>query len=103
MTAPSPAPSTTSPATVAQPRVRVVSAPHRDLITDHQDLPVLGCIGAGEQYQPAQHTGEDQVCESEGPRREIMRPGLWPVTARLICCPRTPGQGCATVLGSHRP
>jgi len=26
-------------------------------VTEHQDLDVLGCIGASEQRQPAQHSG----------------------------------------------
>jgi hypothetical protein len=34
-------------------------------VTEHQDLNVLGCIGAGEQRQPTEHPDEQQVGESE--------------------------------------
>jgi hypothetical protein len=43
-----------------------VSAQHCDLVTEHQDLDVFGCVGAGEQRQAAQHAGEQQIGESEG-------------------------------------
>jgi hypothetical protein len=43
-----------------------VSAQHRGLVTEHQDLDVLGGLGLSEQYYPAQHVGEQQVGESEG-------------------------------------
>jgi hypothetical protein len=43
-----------------------VAAQHGDLVTQHQDLDVLGGVGAGEQRQPAQHAKEHQVDESEG-------------------------------------
>jgi hypothetical protein len=59
----------------AQHRARVVSAQHGDFVTEDQDLDVLGCVGAGEQYQPAQHAGEQQVHESEGARST-----RWPST-----------------------
>jgi hypothetical protein len=32
----------------AQVRARVVSAQHGDLVPEHQDLDVLGCVRAGE-------------------------------------------------------
>ena len=47
-------------------RARVVSAQHGNLVTQHQDLYILGCLGTCEQRQPAQHAGECQVRESEG-------------------------------------
>jgi len=28
------------------------------LVTEHEDLDVLDCVGPGEQRQPAQHSGE---------------------------------------------
>ena len=34
------------------------------LVTEHEDLDVLDCVGPGEQRQPAQHSGEQQVTES---------------------------------------
>jgi hypothetical protein len=46
--------------------VGVVSAQHGDLVTQHQDLDVLGRIGASQQCQPAQHAGERQMGESNG-------------------------------------
>jgi hypothetical protein len=44
----------------------VGAAQHGDLVTQCQDLGVLGGVGAGEQCQPAQHANEHQVDESEG-------------------------------------
>jgi hypothetical protein len=44
---------------------RITSAQHGDLVTEHQDLDVLGCVGSSEQGQPAQHAAERQVYESE--------------------------------------
>ena len=44
----------------------VIPEQHADLMLLGQDLEVLGCIGAGEQRHPAQHSGEHQVGESEG-------------------------------------
>jgi hypothetical protein len=46
--------------------VGMVSAQHGDLVTQHQDLDVLGRIGASEQRQPAQHAGKRQGGESKG-------------------------------------
>jgi hypothetical protein len=43
----------------------MVSAQHGDLVTKHKDLDVLGCVGPGEQRQPAQHAGEHEVRESK--------------------------------------
>jgi hypothetical protein len=39
--------------------VRVVSAQHRDLMTEDEDFDVFRGIGAREQRQPAQHASED--------------------------------------------
>jgi hypothetical protein len=36
----------------------MTSAQHGDFVTEYQDLDVLGCVGAGEQHQPAQRAGE---------------------------------------------
>ena len=49
-----------------QGRAWVVSTQHGDLIAEHQDFDVLGCLGSGEQRQPAQHADEREVCESKG-------------------------------------
>jgi hypothetical protein len=49
-----------------QGRAWVVSAQYGDLVSEHQDLDVLGRVGAGEQRQPAQRAGEYQVRESKG-------------------------------------
>jgi hypothetical protein len=43
-----------------------MSAQDGDLVTEQQDLDVLRCVGSGEQRQPGQHAGEDQVHESKG-------------------------------------
>jgi hypothetical protein len=42
-----------------------VSAKYGDLLPEHQDLDVFGCVGPDEQRQPAQHAGERQVFESK--------------------------------------
>jgi hypothetical protein len=55
-----------------------VSAQHGDLVTEHQDLDILGCIGPGEQGQPAQHADEHQVDESEGHSERSCGVGLGP-------------------------
>jgi len=44
----------------------VGAAQHGDLVPQHDDLDVLGGVGAGEQRQPAQHANEKQVGKSEG-------------------------------------
>jgi hypothetical protein len=44
----------------------VRAAQHRDLVTQHEDLDVLGRVGASEERQPAQHASQHQVGESEG-------------------------------------
>ena len=57
---------------------------HGDLVRQHQDLDVLGAVGAGERRQPAQHSGEHQVHESEGHSSVMMQLRLWPVTMRPV-------------------
>jgi hypothetical protein len=47
-------------------RAWVLSTQHGDLVAEHKDFDVLGCVAAGEQCQPAQQAGEQQVGESEG-------------------------------------
>ena len=37
---------------------RVAAAQYGDLVSEHQDLDILGCVGAGEQREPTQHVGE---------------------------------------------
>jgi hypothetical protein len=43
-----------------------VSAQYGDLVSEHQDLDVLGCVGSGEQRQPAQDASEHPVREAKG-------------------------------------
>ena len=59
-------------------RVGVASTQDGDLVTEHQDLDVLGCIRASEQRQPAQQTGEEQIGESEGHSRRSCCAGCGP-------------------------
>jgi hypothetical protein len=49
-----------------QRRAGAVSTQHGDLVTEREDLGVLGCVGPREQCRPAQYTGEQKVGESEG-------------------------------------
>jgi hypothetical protein len=44
---------------------RIASSKYGDLVPEHQDLDVLGCVGPGEQRQASQHPGERQVGESK--------------------------------------
>ena len=57
--------------TAVQADLVLLAAPTRlcrrstdELVTEHEDLDVLDCVGPGEQRQPAQHSGEHQVTES---------------------------------------
>jgi hypothetical protein len=59
-------------------RAGVASTQDGDLVTEHQDLDVLGCIRASEQRQPAQQTGEEQIGESEGHSRRSCCAGCGP-------------------------
>jgi hypothetical protein len=58
-----------------QRRACVVSAQHGFIVTEHQDLDILGCVGSGEQRQPAQHAGEHQIDESKS-HRAVMLVGV---------------------------
>jgi hypothetical protein len=49
-----------------QRRALIGSAQHRDLVSQYEDLGVLGRVGSGEQRKPAQHASEREVGESEG-------------------------------------
>jgi Enoyl-CoA hydratase/isomerase len=77
-----------------------VSAQHGDLVTEHQDLNDLGCIGPGDQRQPAQNADEHQVDESEDHNERSCGAGYgpWPqgrpVAKALI-------RRLDTVLGTH--
>jgi hypothetical protein len=53
----------------------VVLAQYGDLVTEHQDLKVLGCVGPGEQRQPAQCAGEREVRESKSHRERSFLSG----------------------------
>ena len=82
-----------------QPWPGVVAAQHGDLMTQHQNLDVLGGIRAGEQRQPAQHAGKHQVRESEGhsERSCCAVPGRW--SADLGCGGRGGGYGAVELAG----
>ena len=47
-----------------QPRRLDLPLEHGDLMTQDQDLGVLGAVGAGEQGKPAEHAQHRQVGES---------------------------------------
>jgi hypothetical protein len=59
-------------------------------VPEHQDLDVVGCVGPGEQRQPAQHAGECQVRESKDHGERSCWPGFglrlraWLVAKALI-------------------
>jgi hypothetical protein len=43
-----------------------LTAEHRDLMTEHHDLRVLGRLAAAEQHQPAEDPDHDQVEQTKG-------------------------------------
>jgi hypothetical protein len=46
---------------------------HRDLMTEHHDLGILGCLAAAEQRQPAEDPDRDQVEQAKGHKPRSMR------------------------------
>jgi hypothetical protein len=78
----------------------VVSAEHGDLVTEHQDLDVLGCVGSGEQRQPAQDAGEREICESKSHRERSSWQGSRVPSMRSAA--NVLVRSCDTVLGTHR-
>jgi hypothetical protein len=52
------------PVSPGQPRRLDLPLEHGDLVTQDQDLSVLGMVGAGEQGQPAEHAQGREVGES---------------------------------------
>ena len=69
------------------------AAQYRDLVSQRQDLGVLGGVGAGEQRQPAQHANEHQVDESEGHSAR----SCWLSSGRY-CRGRLPGTCCSEMV-----
>jgi hypothetical protein len=57
---------------------------HRDLVAQHQQFSVLGRGGAGEQHQPADHPGEDQI-------EQPQRPGSRSSSSHRVAHRRRPG------------
>jgi len=60
-------------------RPRDLTPQHRDLMTEHHDLRVLGCLASAEQHQPAEYPDRDQVeqTKSHEPRswrNQLIRP-----------------------------
>jgi hypothetical protein len=62
-----------------------VSAQHGDLVTEHQDLDILGCLGSGEQrselstranvwYASRKATARDDAARAMDGNREVARP-----------------------------
>jgi hypothetical protein len=77
------------------------SSQYGGLMSEHQDFDVLGCVGSGQQRQPAQHAGERQVSESKchGQRScwaacELLLRGRLAANALI--------RGRDTVFGIHR-
>jgi Endoribonuclease L-PSP len=59
-----------------QHRAWIASTQHRDVVPEHQDLDVLGCVGPVDHRQPAQHAGEHEVRESKDHSERSCRPGF---------------------------
>jgi hypothetical protein len=66
----------------AEPRARVGSAQHRDLVTKQKDLRILRCRGPSKQRQPGQNLRQNLVQQSNNhdptdhPTRQTSRPTL---------------------------
>ena len=92
-------PNATAPIQVIE-GARIASSEYGDLVAEHQDLDVLGCVGSGEQRQPTQHAGEHQVCESKSHGERSCWAACWrlwrgrPAAKALI-------RGRDRVLGTH--
>ena len=82
-------------------RAGVASTQDGDLVPEHQDLDVLGCIRASEQRQPAQQTGEEQIGGSEGHSRRSCCAGCGP-GPRGRLSEKALVRRHDTVLGTHR-
>jgi hypothetical protein len=78
-----------------------VSAQYGDLVSEHEDLDVVGCVGSGEWYQPAQHAGKQQIGTVGRPQRgdHAVRAA---VRDREVGCPKALARCHDTVLGTHR-
>jgi len=55
-----------------------MSAQHCDLVAQYEYLDILDGVGPGEQHEPAQHSGKDEVRESKR-HSAIMLIGQWMV------------------------
>jgi hypothetical protein len=79
-----------------------MSAQYRDLMAQYEDLRILGRVGPGEQYEPAQHSGEHEVGESErhSERSCGSASGRW--SHALVAAKALVRVG-DTVLGTHTP
>jgi hypothetical protein len=77
-----------------------VSSKYGDLVPEHQDFDVLGCVGSGEQCQPAQDADERHVCESTSHgERSCSAAGKPCWRGRLAA--KALIRGRDTVLGTH--
>ena len=77
------------------------AAQHGDLVRQHEDLGVLGGVGAGEQRQPAQYANQHQVGTVRRPQRAMMLGWLWMMVVRLAAMNALIGHRDA-VLGTDR-
>jgi hypothetical protein len=53
------------PVSPGQPRCPYLAPEHSDLVTQHEDLSVLGAIGPGEQGEPAEYPDHHQISEPQ--------------------------------------
>ena len=75
----------------AQRRAWVVSAQHGNLVAEHQDLDVLGCVGPGEQRQPA--LGVAAGLSGRTTVERACRPGRSRRGSRRLGCSGLSGRG----------
>jgi hypothetical protein len=45
---------------------------HSDLMTEHHDLRILGCLATAEQRQPAKDPNDDEVEQPKGHNRDLV-------------------------------
>ena len=62
---------TVVPGTVSPVRTRAGDLPTqgRDLVPQHEDLGVLGCVAARQEHQPAEYPDREQVDEAKEHKR----------------------------------
>ena len=67
-------------------RLSDLTPEHRDLMTEHQDLRVLGCLAAAQQHKPAEDLDHDQVEQPDSHDRRSCRSPVIRTNRRPQAC-----------------